>query len=113
MNEFEDQEISESQMARGEDLDPERFPELSTLSSAFFYRFTPVAKAPTVPEIVFVPTNKAKHAELAGLLSTWNFLWEAAQYRRDVFNEDRYATWLPELASWINSLPEANIYLVA
>jgi hypothetical protein len=113
LNDFSLQEIVESQTANGEDLDPSRFPELSTLSSAFFYQFTPVAKSPASPEIVFVPTSKAKRQELAGILSTWNFLWEASQYRREVFREDRYAADLPELASWINSLPEANIYLVA
>jgi hypothetical protein len=72
-----------------------------------------VAKAPGVPEIVFVPTTEAKRHELIGVLSNWNYLWEAAQYRKEAFHEDRFAAELPELASWIDRLPQANTYLVA
>jgi hypothetical protein len=70
-----------------------------------------VAKVPADPEIVFVPT-KAKHYKLLGALASWNFLWEAAQYRREAFDVTQYETAVPELASLLKDLPEANFYLL-
>lgn len=113
MSELNEQAIIESHLAQGEDLDPCRFPELGTLSSAFIYQFTPVAKQPAPPEIVFLPARNAERLEVVGVLASWNHLWEAAQYRKEVFNEDRFAGSVPELLGWIERLPEANIYLVA
>jgi hypothetical protein len=110
---YDEQEIIDSHLAKGEELDSYRFPELGTLSPAFFYQFTPVAKTPAPPEVVFVPANKAKRLDLIGVLASWNDLWEAAQYRREVFNQDRYARDFAQVVSWISTLPEANIYLVA
>jgi hypothetical protein len=113
LRDIADQEIMESHLARGEELDCDRFPELSTLSAAFLYQFMPVAQAPTAPEIVFVPAGKAKRVELIGVLAAWNSLWEAAQYRKEAFNYGRYAEGLPAVISWMDTLPEANVYLVA
>ena len=113
MSDLNEQAIIESLLAQGEDLDPDRFPELGTLSSAFIYQFTPVAKQPAPPEIVFLPARNAERLELVGVLTSWNHLWEAAQYRKEVFNQDRFAGSLPEVLGWIERLPEANIYLVA
>jgi hypothetical protein len=103
----------ESHIAQGEELEPWCFPELSTLSSAHWYDFIPVAKDPSAPEIIFIPANKTKNNELVAALADWNFMWEAAQYRRDVVNQGRFRTDFPELSSWIDSLPEVNIHLVA
>jgi hypothetical protein len=113
LSEITDQEIIESHFAKGKDLDPFVFPELSTLSAAFFYHFTPVARNPAAPEIVFLPTTDADRLEIVGLLASWNYLWEAAQYRKEVFEHNRSAGLHPKLAAWIDRLPAANIYLVA
>jgi hypothetical protein len=113
LNELNEQTIIKSHRAIGEDLDQDRFPQLGTISPAFFYQFVPVAKAPGRPEVAFVPTTDAKRHELVGVLSNWNFLWEAVQYRKEAFREDRFAAELPELASWIDRLPQANTYLIA
>jgi hypothetical protein len=108
-----DQEIIDSHFAKGEDLDPAVFPELATLSSAFFYDFTPVAKNPAPPELVFLPTKNVERLEIVGLLASWNYLWEAAQYRKEVFMKDRFAGNLPKIMDWLDKLPDANIYLIA
>jgi len=113
LDELNEQTIIESHLAIGEDLDQDRFPQLGTISPAFFYQFVPVAKAPGVPEIVFVPMKGATRHELVGVLSNWNFLWEAAQHRKEAFSEARFRGELPELASWIDNLPQANTYLIA
>lgn len=103
----------ESHFAKGEDLDPSVFPELSTLSAAFFYDFTPVARNPAAPEIVFLPTTNVDRSEAVGFLGSWNFLWEAAQHRKEAFRHIRSAGHHSKLAAWIDSLPDANIYLIA
>jgi hypothetical protein len=113
LSDLNDEEFIESHLASAEDLEPYCFPELSTLSPAFFYQFVPVAKTPQTPEVVFVPTDKVKPLELVGVLANWNWLWEASQYRKEAFSESRFKTELPDLAEWIDKLPDANTYLIA
>jgi hypothetical protein len=77
LEQFDEQEFIQSHLATGEELAPERFPQLSTLSSAFFYSFVPVAREPEMPEVVFVPTFEDTRLETIGTIASWNFLWEA------------------------------------
>ena len=86
VDERNDEWIKAQQFTTGPDLGPDQFPEIGTLSSGFVYQFTPVAKEPAPPEMVYVPTNLCKRIDLIGVLASWNFLWEAAQYRKEVFN---------------------------
>src|SRR5215831_12264506 len=86
-------------LAEAEALEPHMFPELATLSPAFFYQFTPVPHAPDAPEVVFVPAAKAKRRDLVAILSSWNGLCEAAQYRQEVFRHERYREEMPEFAA--------------
>lgn len=99
-------------LATGEELDPAQFPQLTTISSAFFYQFTPVAKDPAPPEIIFVPTNEQARFETIGALASWNYLWEAAQFRKDGFDESEFKDSIPGFAALIEKLPAANAYLV-
>ena len=110
----EEEEFVRSALASAEELHPDMFPTLATLSSAFFYQFIPVAKQPEPPEIVFLPHTDAKPLEVTGALASWNHLWEAAQYKREVFNTDSFLKDLPSnFRDWISSLPAANIWLIA
>jgi hypothetical protein len=113
LSKLTDEEIIKTHLAEGDDLEPHMFPELATLSPAFFYQFTPVAKTPQAPEVVFVPVDKAKRHDLVAILSSWNWLWEAAQYRQEIFKHERYREHAPEVIAWMDTLPEANIYLAA
>jgi hypothetical protein len=112
LQQFDEQEFIQSHLATGEELASDRFPQLSTLSSAFFYDFVPVAREPELPEVVFVPTTEDTRLETIGTMASWNFLWEAAQYRKEAFENMRRADETPELARWINALPNANAYLI-
>lgn len=112
MEQFDENQFIQSHLATGEDLSPERFPQLSTLSSAFFYDFVPIAKEPQTPELVFVPMDEAMRLETMGVVASWNFLWEAAQYRKEAFENSRISKESPKLTAWINSLPDANAYLI-
>lgn len=111
MNDFDEQEFLKSRLAQGEELEPCVFPELYTLSAAFIYQFTPVAKSPTSPEIVIIPNITSDSHSLIGMLASWNSLWEAAQFRKEAISARQLKSELPELASWIKKLPKANIYL--
>ena len=112
MNSFDKQEFLESHLAVGEDVEPARFPELFTLSPAFFYPFVPVAKKPSTPEVVFVPSSIGPHLELTGLLASWNFLWEAGQYRKETYTHIEGEESL-QITRWIERLKETNVYLFA
>jgi hypothetical protein len=112
LSKLSERDIIKTHLAEGDDLRPDRFPELATLSPAFFFQFTPVPNAPEQPELVFVPAGKAKSLQLEGVLASWNFMWEAAQFRRDVLHLERDKTEIPALVEWINMLPQANIYLM-
>jgi hypothetical protein len=85
MSEWNRQEFLKSHVAMGEDVESSRFPELSTLSPAFFYQFVPVAKAPEKPEVVFISRSLGTDLELTGMLASWNLLWEAGQYRKEAY----------------------------
>jgi hypothetical protein len=103
-----------SPLATGEDLHPDRYPELSTLSPAFVYQFTPVAKQPISPEVVFIPrASRFRRLETVGVLASWNHLWEAAQYRKHAFMKTQLEEYFGEFGRWLERLPEVNIYLVA
>ena len=71
MSEWNTQEFLKSHVAMGEDVESSRFPELSTLSPAFFYQFVPVAKAPEKPEVVFIPRSLGTDLELTGMLAVF------------------------------------------
>jgi hypothetical protein len=103
-----------SPLATGEDLLSDRYPELSTLSAAFVYQLTPVAKAPVSPEFVFVPPIRtATRHEIIGALGSWNHLWEAAQYRKQAFEGTNLSEYFGPLSEFIKRMPDtANVYLV-
>jgi hypothetical protein len=107
MSEWNRQEFLKSHVAMGEDVESSRFPELSTLSPAFFYQFVPVAKAPEKPEVVFIPRSLGTDLELTGMLASWNLLWEAGQYRKEAY------PWIrgresPAITSWLERIKETN-----
>jgi hypothetical protein len=110
MSEWNRQEFLESHVAMGEDVESSRFPELSTLSPAFFYQFVPVAKAPEKPEVVFIPHSLGTELELTGMLASWNLLWEAGQYRKEAYPWIRGGE-APAITSWLERIKETNVYL--
>jgi hypothetical protein len=49
------QDIDDSWLAIGDDIEPEAFPELTTISARMLYRFLPVPDGdPVPPEYVYV-----------------------------------------------------------
>jgi hypothetical protein len=109
---FNENDLIQSHLASGEEIGSDRFPELSTLSAAFFFDFVPVAKQPERPELVFIPTSDETRLERLGTMASWNFLWEAGQFRKEAFQNFRMAQESPSLSKWIESLPDSNAYLI-
>ena len=60
MRELTDQEIDNFDLATGEDLLQEDFPELGNLSSAFLFQFIPKPVQTIPPEFVYIPYNGRK-----------------------------------------------------
>lgn len=77
---------------RPEHLGPEQYPRLMNISAAFTYKATLRPEQPSRPEYVTVPMRSRsivndQALRLEVTVARWNSLWEAAQYRRRMFDE--------------------------
>jgi hypothetical protein len=100
-----------SPLASGEDLDPEVFPYLGTVSAAFFFQFMPIPRgAVPTPEFVYVPmpSGGTPRAATLGRLAQWNMLWEARHLRHEL----PVARELPKRLRWLRRHPESDFRLV-
>lgn len=81
---------------QGEDLStPDVYPALTNLSAGFIYKRTLRAVHPDLPEYVTVSADDVRD-RLA--VAQWNLLWEAAQFRRRMFDEAEMPGWMAQLA---------------
>ena len=67
-------------------------------SAGFIYRAVIRAEFPDTPEYVSVPMPSTAPIELRLALSEWNILWEAAQYRRRMFDHKELPAKLRRIA---------------
>ena len=67
---------------------PDEFPRLWNMSAAFAYDGVIRATDPEPPEFVTIPLRNGGSLEACGAMSMWNMLWEAAQFRRRMFDEE-------------------------
>ena len=63
---------------------PDYYPALNNLSAGHLFKATLRATDPEAPEYVTVTKRRTK--DLLGI-AMWNLHWEAAQYRRYIFDE--------------------------
>jgi hypothetical protein len=63
-------------------MTPECFPELRTISAAFFYQCLPRPTTPALPEYVTVPCRIDDHRTWYAL-AMWNVAWEAGVARHE------------------------------
>lgn len=82
----------ESIFGRPEHAGQELYPRMFNISAGFTFQATLRPDVPTPPEYVTVPMHsrsllddKGKSVDVA--IAQWNTLWEAAQYRRRMFDE--------------------------
>jgi len=100
--------IIRDELAGGDDLDPEIYPRLYNISSAFIYQYMCRPLNEKAPEFVYVPfrSHKATSEEDVAI-HEWNMSWEAGQLRNEIF-EDR----LPAKLEWLKKFDGANLYLL-
>lgn len=87
---------------------PDDFPRLHNLSAAFVYEKVLRADIPERPEYVTVPMTRSSSVKLKLAVSEWNILWEAAQFRRRMFDHRELPARLERLAE----LGDVNMYFV-
>jgi len=81
---------------------PDLFPRLTNMSAAFMFEKIIRAEVPAPPEYVTVPlTVRARDEQsllLGNAVARWNLAWEAAQFRRRMFDEQDLPRKLHEVA---------------
>lgn len=109
-----ERQLFSSELAKPDDLDPERYPHLDNISAAFMYRFMCRPLEPRPPEYVYVPIPARTGApgdDLAmrtqAAIAEWNYAWEAAELRSEL-----HADSLPPNLSWLRTHKGQNLCLV-
>jgi hypothetical protein len=107
-----DQAVRRSFIAKGDELSPEWFPDLQSISPAFIYQMLPHPLSLKSPEYAYVPQNlkdgkRNSSIEVQLAVSQWNLAWEAGQLRYEMFEEK-----LPEELKWLEKFADKNIYLL-
>lgn len=108
------QKYAETELATGEELEAESFPQLYNISSGFMFRFVCRPTSVTRPEFVYVPfetqrtkPNERNPADYRLAVLEWNLLWETGHLRYQFF-EGR----LPTELSWLARFRDCNLYLL-
>ncbi len=112
-----DLNLEEFELAKGEDLLPQNFPELGNLSAAFLFKFVPRPSELMPPEFVYVPVDPSTTLDEGGslratlMIAEWNALWEAGHLRPG-FVPQVIGMDLPAELQWLRELKDANLYLI-
>lgn len=106
-------------IAKGDELQPEVWPELYSLSAGLIYRFLPRPKQPAQPEFLYISAEGARRRhsgaselEMLGILSRWNTAWEAAQLREEMQLFYRDEDLVEKIAPTLSLLKDRNVYLL-
>jgi hypothetical protein len=120
-NESEDSD-EYSPLATGEDREPNRWPQFSTISGAHFYARLPMPRVPSASEFALVPLGlptsagvlHAKQAAMLGFLASWNLAWESAQFRPEALRQGAFLgnESLPRELRWLAKLDDVNLTLI-
>lgn len=101
-----------SHFATPEETDPDRFPDLRSMSSGFLYRFVPVTDAePAPPEYVYLrpPTGRgAARTKFDITLTSWNSMWESGELIPHAIDSSR----MPRQLRWLRKVEGRNLRLV-
>lgn len=86
---------------------PGSFPWLNNISAGMMYSGVIRPVEATVPDYVAIKMDH-HDLEMGGMVSRWNMLWEAGQFRRRFFSEDE----MPEAIAKLADLGDVNTILV-
>ncbi|OLN25523.1 hypothetical protein [Desulfosporosinus metallidurans] len=90
--------------------DPDEYPSLYNISSAFIFQFQAVPKLVNSPEYVYVPERlytSRQWTEIDVFISKWNISWESGQARHALFEKE-----VPEKLEWLKQFKDHNVYLI-
>jgi hypothetical protein len=107
-NQYDEDFFKKFELASGDELDPDIFPQLYNISSAFLYQyiFRPLSESP--PEFVYVPFQAHEVTTEEDLaFHKWNMCWEEGQLRGELFEDE-----LPAQLKWLKKFEGANLYLL-
>jgi hypothetical protein len=107
VNQHDEDFFKEFELASGDELGSDIFPQLYNISSAFLYQyiFRPLPESP--PEFVYVPFNADKVTTEEDLaFHKWNMCWEAGQLRSQLFEDE-----LPAQLKWLKEFGGGQIYI--
>ncbi len=106
--EYDEDFFKNFELAYGDELDPEIFPQLYNISSAFLYQYIFRPLSESSPEFVYVPFQAHKVTTDEDVaIHKWNMSWEAGQLRSELFEDD-----LPAQLKWLEKFDGANLYLL-
>ncbi|MFE3444950.1 hypothetical protein ACFXNW_18115 [Nocardia sp. NPDC059180] len=91
-----------------DEITPAEYPRMRNLSAAFMVKgmIRPLDPEPT--EFVTLVIPPADRVELEAVIARWNMLWEAAQFRRRLFDEDD----LPASIAKVAEFGDVNVTFV-
>jgi hypothetical protein len=97
---------------RHEHATPDMYPRLWNVSAGFMVKAVVRSEDPARPEYVTVPlrarTWDETNLKLLNAISTWNVLWESAQFRRRYFDDEE----LPPPLSKVADQGDLNVVFV-
>ncbi len=106
--EYDEDLFKKLELASGDELDPEIFPELYNISSAFLYQYIPRPLSERLPEFAYIPFRTHKYTTDEDVaIHKWNMSWESGQLRGELFKDD-----LPAQLKWLEKFDGVNLYLL-
>lgn len=106
--EYDEDFFKNYELASGEELDSEIFPQLFNISSAFLNQYIFMPLSESSPEFVYVPFKAHKVTTDEDVaFHRWNMCWEAGQLRGKLFKDN-----LPAQLKWLEKFDGANLYLL-
>ncbi|MEQ8735980.1 MAG: hypothetical protein RIC29_13730 [Rhodospirillaceae bacterium] len=109
----------ETLIAKGEELESWRYPELTNFSARFFYRFLPIPEKPQLPRFLYIPFSSVQldgasdhRLRLLGAIAKWNIAWEAGQFRHEMFGPDQEEDSVHDIVPSLSRVQGQNVYLL-
>jgi len=94
-------------IAKGDDLHPDKFPELGNISAAFIFQFIPRPKKVGHTEFAYIRIDDPFHrlgenysTKASLTVAWWNIAWEAGQLRSDFIPQSAVGRYFPKKLNW-------------
>ena len=104
--------ICSGNVVTGEDLQPEVYPEFTSMPPELLVRFVPIPAQVPQAEFLYVPSTAPprdtdEQIKTALFVNEWNICWESGQLRHQMFGED-----VPQCLQWLRNYADRNVFLL-